>query len=105
MEARFFKAGHTKYIDHGFREPIYALFSVGDRVLAGGGDGVVREFSLKDGKRQREYLGHTDWVYAVTAHAQGRLAASAAYDGQIRIWDMATGALRHTFLAAPGLNH
>jgi WD40 repeat protein len=39
----------------------------------------------------REYSGHTDRVWAVSLSSDGQIAASAGWDGTIRIWDLHTG--------------
>ncbi|KAL4970907.1 WD40 repeat domain-containing protein [Aspergillus stella-maris] len=40
--------------------------------------------------------GHSDWVNSVAFSADGRLLASGSADHTIKLWDPATGALRHT---------
>ena len=39
--------------------------------------------------------GHTAWVRALAAPADGRWLASAGYDGAVRVWEPASGELRH----------
>jgi WD40 repeat protein len=71
----------------------------GQFILSAGGDywgGVlndpsVRLWSLKDGSQVRVFRGHTGAVYDIDFTPDGTLAASASWDGTIRIWDVSTG--------------
>ena len=49
----------------------------------------------------REYKGHGDWVYAVDYHPATGRVASGAFDGEVRVWDAATGECACRFQAAP----
>src|SRR5262249_30918323 len=40
--------------------------------------------------------GHAASVLAVAVTPDGRLAVSASYDKTLKVWDLASGALRHT---------
>lgn len=65
-------------------------------------DGIVRQFQVSDRAAVRSYTGHADWVYAIAYNeATGRLA-SGGYDGEVRVWNGADGALVKSFTAAPG---
>ncbi|HEY1001218.1 MAG TPA: CHAT domain-containing protein [Streptosporangiaceae bacterium] len=44
----------------------------------------------------RTLTGHTDWVYGVAFSPDGRLLATASFDGTARVWDLATGEQRRT---------
>ena len=104
MEGRFFKAGHTRFIDHGLKRAALALSASGGQLFTAGGDGELRQFDIESAKPVRTYRGHSDWVFAVARAAVGNLVASGAFDGEVRLWDTTTGALQAAFLAAPGLN-
>lgn len=58
----------------------------GQRVAAGGKDGIVREFSLRDGSLLRELAGHRGYVRALSYTPQGSPLLSSADDGTIRAW-------------------
>ncbi|MBW4617973.1 MAG: PD40 domain-containing protein [Cyanosarcina radialis HA8281-LM2] len=36
-------------------------------------------------------LGHTDWVYSVAFHPQGKILASGSADCTLKLWDLSTG--------------
>ena len=103
MEARFAKLGSTKYLVHGAARPVFKLAVQGDSVFSACGDGMVRQHDGETGKLIREFSGHTDWVFAVAVHAPGQRIASGAFDGEVRVWDVATGDCKTIFKAAPGL--
>ncbi|KAH8316735.1 hypothetical protein KR074_001572 [Drosophila pseudoananassae] len=54
-------------------------------LFAGCGDGVIYQMSLEDGRIQREYRGHTDYVHSVVGNDAGQIF-SGAEDGTVRIW-------------------
>ncbi|EDW69308.1 THO complex subunit 6 [Drosophila virilis] len=56
-----------------------------DTLYAGCGDGVVYQIDLEDGRIQREYRGHTDYVHCVVGQPDGRIYSSAE-DGTVRLW-------------------
>ena len=51
----------------------------------------------------RTLSGHSDWVYTLAVSSDGNLVASGSYNGEVRIWKLADGALVKSFIAAPGL--
>jgi WD40 repeat protein len=55
----------------------------------------VRVFDAETGK-ERLLARHTGPVFAVAIGADGKLLASGGADGTVRLWDLATGALRRT---------
>ena len=102
MELRFRKAGHAHYLEHGFQQEVFALMVRGGQVFAASADGLVKQFDLGEMKEVRSYPGHHDWVYALDADTGASRLATAGYDGEVRIWDTATGACLTIFKAAPG---
>ena len=102
MENRFAKKSHARFIEHGFREEVFALTVRGGQAFAASADGMVKEFDLAALKEVRAYAGHRDWVYALDAEPAANRLATGAYDGEVRIWDTTTGACLAIFKAAPG---
>ena len=47
----------------------------------------------------RTLEGHSSWVYAIALSPDGKTLVSGSYDGQIKIWDLPSGALRQTLQA------
>lgn len=50
--------------------------------------GRIIVWSLSTGERLGTLEGHGDWITALAVTPDGRLAASAAYDGSVKVWDM-----------------
>ncbi len=63
----------------------------GDQCLAVGFPPYVALWDIPGQRIIREYSGHTDRVWAVSLSSDGQIAASAGWDGTIRIWDLHTG--------------
>ena len=102
MEARFAKAGHTRYLEYAAARPVYALAVAGGQVFTAAGDGKVRQHDAAKGALVREYAGPADWLYAVAAAPAAGQVAAAGFDGTMWVWDTATGAVAAKFRAAPG---
>ena len=66
-------------------------------------DQTVRMWNADNGAAVRTLSGHADYVYAVAISPDGNLIASGAFDGEVRIWKVADGALVKAFNASPGL--
>ena len=103
MEQRFRKTGHPRYLEHGFQQEVFAMMVQGGQVFAASADGLVKQFDLESLKEVRPYAGHRDWVYALDCDSAAGRLATGAYDGEVRIWDTATGACLVNFKASPGL--
>lgn len=82
-------------------ESIHALQFAedGQHLIAGGGDSGRRGGGLvidvDTGEVSRQLIGHQDAVYAVAASPNGKWLATAGYDRQIVIWDLAKGTVAH----------
>ena len=89
----------------GFNSDIYRLLVVDDRLFVAGADRTIFAYRIKDeNERVRTYAGHRDAVFALAVSRDGKRLASGSYDGEIRVWDVESGELARTFIAAPGLD-
>lgn len=61
------------------------LCSETDSLYAGCGDGIIYKINLEDGRIERDFRGHTDYVHCVVGHGDGRIY-SGAEDGTVRSW-------------------
>ena len=102
MEERFFKAGHTRYINHKFNGPAFALAVGADSIFTAGSDGLIRSFEFASGKQRFEMKGHQDWIYSLSLSPTSKRLATGSHDGEVRVWDITDGTLIQSFIAAPG---
>lgn len=63
--------------------------------------GEVRVYHTDEGKLVAKCEGQSGPVYAVSFHPEGKLVASAGFDGKVRLNDAATGALVSEFVPVP----
>ncbi|WP_161973992.1 c-type cytochrome [Hwanghaeella grinnelliae] len=71
----------------GFPVNDMAVSGDGKVLVVGAADGMVRTFSLPDGKELHEYSGHKGAVLAVAVNGDGGVIASGATDGYLLLWD------------------
>lgn len=102
MEIRFFKAGHTKFLMHESKGPIFGLAAHGTDVFAATGDGMVKRFDAGTMKLVRSYAGLGDQALAVVVNGPSGRVAAAGFDGGVRVWNLETGEEVAGFVAAPG---
>ena len=89
----------------GFGGPVFrvALSADGKTLLACGAEKSIRVFDPNNGSNPRNLSGHNDWIYGLAISRDGKTAASGAFDGEVRLWNLADGKPLRTILAAPGL--
>lgn len=92
------KAGDIK----GFGHEVFKLVATADALFSCSADGTARQHTLTDRKEQRTFSSGREWLYSLTVHEGTKRVAAGAYDGQVRVWSAADGALAKSFLAAPG---
>ncbi|HMC66596.1 MAG TPA: hypothetical protein VKI65_16805, partial [Gemmataceae bacterium] len=68
-----------------------------------GADDSVRIWNADSGAAVRALAGHTDQVFAVAISPDGNLIASGSYNGEVKVWKVADGAVVKAFNATPGL--
>jgi WD40 repeat protein len=90
--------GHTKAV---FR---LALNTAGKTPLlaTASADGTVRLADPVAGTAGKSLSGLGDWAYAVAISPDGQLVAGGAWNGEVRIWKVADGAVQASFNASPG---
>lgn len=73
----------------GSGEAIEALAPLSEHALLfASADGVLRAASLHPSRMLGEVGRHADPIEALAVDAQGALAATAAHDGTVRLWDV-----------------
>ena len=95
-------ADAAKTAEAGLGGEAYKLTAAGDFFLAASADNKVRQFSAKDQKQIREYVGAKDWALSAAFHAETKRVAAGTFDGQALIWNAEDGKPVTTILAAPG---
>lgn len=88
----------------GFGHEVFKLVLAGDAIFSCSADGTARQHALVDRKEQRSYAGGAEWLYALAVNATTKRVAAGGFDGQVRVWSTADGALVKSFLAAPGFS-
>jgi molecular chaperone DnaK (HSP70) len=70
-----------------FDAGLAVAFAPDGRYLAsGGGDGMIKLWSLETGKELGALSGHTNWIYSVAFSPDGRFLASGSVDNTARLW-------------------
>ncbi len=92
------KAGDIK----GFGHEVFKLVATAEALFSCSADGTARQHALTDRKEQRTFSSEKEWLYSLTVHEATKRVAAGGFDGQVRVWGTADGALAKSFLAAPG---
>jgi WD40 repeat protein len=71
------------------------------QLFSSSADAQVRHYQIDGRTLVRTFTGHGDRVLALAAHAPGKRLATGAHNGEVRVWNWATGAKVASFLALP----
>jgi len=77
----------------------------GRQLVSGGGDGVVRVWSIEERRLIQELQGHNCPVYSSGFHPDGSLVSGDRGDQQVIQWDLATGKATRRFDAGELSNY
>lgn len=72
------------------------------RLFSCSSDRTAREHKAADRAAVRTFSGHKDYVYALDFNEPTSRLATGSFDGEVRIWDTASGKQLLAFQAAPG---
>ncbi|MBD2409265.1 protein kinase [Nostoc calcicola FACHB-389] len=73
-------------------------FSNDGQILAsGGGNGVIKLWSVATGREIRTLSDHSNWVNSLDFSSDGQILASCSRDRTIKLWSVTTGREIHTF--------
>lgn len=83
----------------------YKLIRNGSNVFVPCSDKRLLRVDLSNNTVAQEYTGHSDWVltacYQPTSTGDIRYIASGAFDGEVRIWNIADAAIVRQWIAKP----
>ncbi|MGV3484121.1 MAG: WD40 repeat domain-containing protein, partial [Planctomycetaceae bacterium] len=85
----------------------YKLIRSGTNLFVPCSDKRLRRIDLSNNTVAQEYKGHSDWVLTVCSQpaAPGdeghRYLASGAFDGEVRIWNIADASIVRSWIAKP----
>jgi hypothetical protein len=96
------KEGKKKSDFVGFEGEINALLAAGDFLFSASTDGVVKQHVISNHKVLHTFKGHGDAVYALAYDAASKKLLSGDHDGVVNLWNVESGELEKTFVAAPG---
>ncbi|HJZ91076.1 MAG TPA: c-type cytochrome domain-containing protein [Gemmataceae bacterium] len=65
-------------------------------------DKTVKVWNPETGANTKTLTGLTDHVFAAAISTDGKQVAAGAYDGEVRVWNIADGAAVKAFNASPG---
>jgi hypothetical protein len=86
----------------GFGQEVYDIVVEGGQIFCSSADKTARQFEAAERKPVRNYEGHSDWVYSLAYNDATKRLATGSFDGEVRVWSTADGALVAAFKAAPG---
>ncbi|HEY4313494.1 MAG TPA: c-type cytochrome domain-containing protein [Pirellulales bacterium] len=86
----------------GFGQEVYDVTVQAGQIFCCSADKTARQFEAGERKAVRNYEGHVDWVYSLTYNDSTKRLATGSFDGEVRVWNTADGALITAFKAAPG---
>ena len=86
----------------GFGQEVYCVVVAAGQIFCCSADKTARQFEAAERKAVRTYQGHTDWVYTLAYNDATKRLATGSFDGEVRVWNTADGALVAAFKAAPG---
>jgi hypothetical protein len=86
----------------GFGQEVYTVVVSAGQIFCCSADKTARQFEAAERKAVRVYQGHADWVYALAYNDATKRLATGSFDGEVRVWNTADGALVAAFKAAPG---
>lgn len=69
----------------------------GNLALSGGRDWIARLWDINEGKRIRQFIGHTSVIWSVALSPDGKTAFTGSEDHTAVLWDVETGEKLHTF--------
>jgi len=81
----------TRDAASGFNHRCYTLTRDGRQLVSGGAGGVLALYETQTGAKQRDFIGHTNTVWAVAVSPDNRMLVSGSADQTVRLWDIATG--------------
>ena len=85
-----------------FDGDIFRLCIFKDRLFAAGAEQTIFEHrSTGQRDRLRTYSGHRDAIFSLALSQDGQRLASGSFDGEIRLWDTASGELLRAFPGVP----
>ncbi len=70
----------------------------GNRIFVPCSDNTVKAYNGGNGRLERTFTGHTDWVYCIALSADATRLASGSADGTVKLYNATDGTLLATLL-------
>jgi sugar lactone lactonase YvrE len=82
---------------------VYRVQIVDGEIWSCSSDKTAKRHKLADRALSQTYSGHADYVFSLAVNPTAKLAATAGFDGEVKIWNLTDNKNTLSFRAAPGL--
>ncbi len=72
-----------------------------DFIVVPSTDELLRRINLNDNQISQQFSGNTDWAISVAINPGATQVASGAFNGEVRVWNLADGSLARAWIAKP----
>ncbi len=81
---------------------LFKLARAGREIFIPAADHRIRRFITKGNPKQIADFELADWAVSIAVSPDGKRLAAGGFNGQVRVWELATRKMLATFMALPG---
>ncbi len=86
----------------GITGELFKLARAGREIFIPAADHRIRRFTTKGNPKQIADFELADWAVSIAVSPDGKRLAAGGFNGQVRVWELATRKMLATFMALPG---